>query len=546
MIVIGGETQWADSNCGTVSAPGADGDTLGCVALGIAWLTYSVYLLDGGPGVGTPARSLSSSKHHFQVHSLWEPVGNCTTSCMLLGHALQHVWTPVGNGTYNGIHHELHFMHTDKFTAHRAFPGVIKPGEDNSTLTPRQWVSIHGQLVNTGGVSPHTYLYNLRSQQLNYAATINEYPSPDHEAAPEWMGQSVEESVALSNNSGFCFTLIHGGAVVDSSVLGLSQTGSEWGSDWNSAGDIEDALANCAADNLDGNHIGNGVLVCGHNLTRIDPSLEDDPDGTSDPTGLKARSLNKRTGSSENYAIRNMAQVAAGADPVTIINWQSAPYINGANGQNLQAATGDDHAYTLANPGICTDASIRDDAELDGPNAVAVDAEHIFERNTVPAIFEFAQTLSMDLQDGNGPITPAGLVPIPFTIIENFAAVDYRLWPNVPADGPFGNLFDDLADALGSTSNPDVMTNLEHLLNLVKTRVWRALDVTSNDVWGPLAATPTTSNTQDALDLMRSVSNFCAGTSTSSKAQRLIQTSVCRALPCSTISTTAQYRAKWS
>jgi hypothetical protein len=169
MIVIGGETQWADSNCGTVSAPGADGDTLGCVALGIAWLTYSVYLLDGGPGVGTPARSLSSSKHHFQVHSLWEPVGNCTTSCMLLGHAPQHVWTPVGNGTYNGIQHELHFMHTDKFTAHRAFPGVIKPGEDNSTLTPRQWVSIHGQLVNTGGVSPHTYLYNLRSQQLNYA-----------------------------------------------------------------------------------------------------------------------------------------------------------------------------------------------------------------------------------------------------------------------------------------------------------------------------------------------------------------------------------------
>jgi hypothetical protein len=151
----------------------------------------------------------------------------------------------------------------------------------------------------------------------------------------------------------------------------------------------------------------------------------------------------------------------------------------------------------------------------------------------------------MDLQDGNGPITPAGLVPIPFTIIENFAAADYRLWPNVPADAPFGNLFDDLADALGSTNNPDVMTNLEHVLNLVKTRVWRALDVTSNDVWGPLVATPTTRNTQDALDLMRSVSNFYAGTSTSSKGQRLIQTSVCRALPCSTISTTAQCRAKW-
>lgn len=54
---------------------------------------------------------------------------------------------------------------------------------------------------------------------------------------------------------------------------------------------------------------------------------------------------------------------------------------------------------------------------------------------------------------------------------------------------------------------PDVMTNLEWTLNGVKNRVWTAQQVTSNEVWNPLANDPTEDNTRDALELLRSVSS---------------------------------------
>jgi hypothetical protein len=517
LIVIGGETQWADMDCGSVSAADADGDTLGCVALGVSWLIYSVYLLDGGPGSSTPARSLPSSKYHFQVHSDWEPVGNCTTSCMLLDHTPQHAWTPVGNGTYNGIYHELHFMHTDKFTAHRASPG-------RATLTPRTWISFGGQMqdVNLHGQSYHTYLYNLRNQRLAIPEIVDDYASQlpgdssAQEAAPDWIGESVEEAVALSNNTGFCVTLISGGTVVSTSLMGMTQSASEWadsdwGSDWRSAGDIETTIAQCAADNADGNHIGSAVFVCGQNLTLIDPSLEDDPDGNSGGDDLLTGALYKRTGAEQSYTIRNMAEVGANINPVSTVIWTSSSYPNGGNGQNLQAAGGDDHVYDLGNAGPCTDASVRDDAPIDGPNAIRVDAEHLMERNTIPTALEYAQTLTMNLADGNGDIQAAGLTTIPFNIITDYMAIPYQEWPNIDPEiardlPAYESLFYDLAEALGSVDNPEPMTNLEHGQNLVKTRIWRSsFDVTADNVWNALLP-PTTANTAAALNLIRSVS----------------------------------------
>jgi hypothetical protein len=522
LIVIGGETQWSDINCGTVSANYADGDTLGCVALGVAWLIYSVYLLDGGPGASTPARSLSSSKHHFQVHSNWEPVENCTTRCMLLDHAPKQAWTPVGNGTYNGIYHELYFMRTDKFISHMAVRAAVEPDDKHSVLNTRQYASWGTNLVpiSGNGRNPRARLYEtipaLRTAAL--APTINEYPSPNPpDDASDWMGESVEEAVAMSNNSGFCFTLMSGGVVVSSALLGIDTNGGytvngqNWGSDWNSAADVEDAIAQCQADNADGNHVGSPVLVCGHNLSLVDPSFEDDPDGLSDPTGLKARSLYKRTGASAPYDVRNMAEVAAGTTPVTTVIWESAPYINGANGQTLQEANEDDNVYSYANLWDCTDASISNNAPITGPNARRVDAEHIFERNTVPTVLEVFQTLVMDIFDGNGPQPPPaalGLRPIPFWIIANLLNADYELWPNAPEDAPYGNLGSDLADCIGLVGNPFVMANLDHALNLGKTRIWRSLKVTGDDVWNTLTQNPTTANTEIALDFIRMVSSL--------------------------------------
>ena len=527
LTLVGGQIQWQDSDCATPSANGADGDTLGCIAKGVAWMTYSVYLLDGGQGAVTPARRSPSSNHHLQVHSDWEPLENCTTKCMLLEHTPQHTWTPVGNGTYNGIYHELHFMHTDNFMAHRAVQGVFEPVDDNATLAARAWVQYNGHLINTQGTYLNLDLYSKKSnaEELSYAATFNEYSPPIGIA--DWMGESVEESVALSSYSGFCFTLLNGGVVESTSLLGISQTGSDWGS----AGDVEQDLANCEAEDADGNHIGNGVLVCGANASWVDPSWFVERSKIAALTRSLhngTSSLDKRTGAQEAYAVQD-----PGGGPT--VWFVSATYPNGNNGANLQEAGGDDHVFSLANPGICWDASIRDDAPIDGPNAIVVHAEHLLERNTIPDFLGFLTNPEMDILDGNGIIrVSANLRAIPFEVIRDYMNIPYAQWTGLPFPA-LQTLFYDIAEALGSTINPSVMTNLEAVLNGVKTLIWQMIQVAADDVWQSYVNIPTTANTALAMRSLQEVSEPYTGVFTSSEDMRLSKYLLCRVSPSSTI-----------
>lgn len=52
-------------------------------------------------------------------------------------------------------------------------------------------------------------------------------------------------------------------------------------------------------------------------------------------------------------------------------------------------------------------------------------------------------------------------------LLNNFAH-EYRIWvpPNVEPEPPYGSALEDVADALGSTNNPGVMSNLERALNV--------------------------------------------------------------------------------
>lgn len=526
LILAGTQAQWGDVFCSPIEATGPDGDTLGCIAIGVAWLTYSLYLADGGSNVNTPGRSLSSI-HHFQAHSAWKPVGNCTTTCMLKDSAPKHTWIPVGNGTFNGVYHELYFMHTENSTTHRAYQAVVKTAKGNSTHDSRELIHL------TDG--PHFDMFDMKIGDPTFASTFNGYASPTDFAG--FMGESVEKAVAVSSFSGFCFTLVDGGEIISSSLLGMSMDGSDWGS----AGDIEQQYAKCQASssNFDNNPLGSGVLVCGSNLTSFDPSLLDEGDGPNNH--FASRSLEKRTRGSEEYFTwidpslldegdgpddgigtrslearagdnskdYNVTNELNPSDPPVV--WTSAPYPSGGNGQALQDAGGDDHVFALSNPGPCWDASLRSDAPIAGPSAIRVDAEHLIERNTIPGYLGWIQTGWIDIADGNGPQQPAGWSAIPFSIIRDFMAVPYRDWPGfpeeydqIPADQ---SLLNDLAESLGSTTNPELMTNLDSVLNGVKSRIWRAIAVTADVRWNPLASNPTTANTVRALDLLREVSS---------------------------------------
>lgn len=120
----------------------------------------------------------------------------------------------------------------------------------------------------------------------------------------------------------------------------------------------------------------------------------------------------------------------------------------------------------------------------------------------------------MDLADGNGEQS-SNLPPISYDIISRWAVVPYREWVNngLPAgfdmdliDRP-GSFANDLMDALGSTSNPTVMTNLDGALNRYKARVLNTRDDAIADgrfeFW---ANNPSIQNTGAALSELRLVS----------------------------------------
>lgn len=271
---------------------------------------------------------------------------------------------------------------------------------------------------------------------------------------------------------------------------------------------------------LDGvidNNTASVPTACGEALAVIDPDLLEYPAGnpapdiqstsTSSPSDanflLSARWLEKRTGASQPYKVFDLAD----ASRQTWVVWNSATYVNGANGLNLQNAGGDDHVYALANSVGCTDTSIISNAPITGPGAVSVHAEHLLERVTIAYLLEFAQILKLGLDDGNRVVvvpSAASMTPIPYSIFATCMSIPSANWQPLQGLGLdlTRSLFTDLAQALGSTTNPQVMKNLVGSLNLMKAVFWGTIvDPTADTKWNALATNPSEQNTAKALAL---------------------------------------------
>jgi hypothetical protein len=74
----------------------------------------------------------------------------------------------------------------------------------------------------------------------------------------------------------------------------------------------------------------------------------------------------------------------------------------------------------------------------------------------------------LDLADGRGMTSQTNLGLFHFNNLFDTFAHDYRLWVPASIDPhpPYGSALEDVADALGSTNNPYVMSNLERALNV--------------------------------------------------------------------------------
>jgi hypothetical protein len=518
LTLVGSPVVWDSDFCGDGSG------TSDCIVESVEFMVYAINL-QGGPVQTTLRRDIPASDFQFQYHSQWLPPttsnSNATTNttcstprCMLLAGAPKHTWTPVGNGTYKGRFHEFHFLHTGTMLGHRVLPGGFPSANvsiDNTTTN----ASLVGRQYDTHINLPHSQLelieYYTRENEQQGWRTLMSADSAAKLDMPKNTGVAVGNMVSLSNFHEACVTMALNGVGL---VTGLWNIGTNDTATELSNAQAENDTAGCSLSAVTPSPPPSVTLVCGANLTKIDPTLVDDPDGTEEGN-IWSRSLlpsnilglrSASSGQSAPYTIHNYL------DPNGVtVTFESATYANGGDGQDLIDAGGDDHVYALANRGVCTDTSIISDADITGPNAVTVNSEHVFERVTVPYFFEFIQNPYLDLEDGNGLTrAPANQQPILFNVVRDYMQIPYNEWPFASESGipNVGSLFQDIAEALGSTTNPSVMTNLQEDLNNVKSRVWDTfVDPTADGVFLPLANNPTVANTSSALDLLRSVSS---------------------------------------
>ncbi|KAI1798649.1 chitotriosidase-1 [Daldinia bambusicola] len=191
---------------------------------------------------------------------------------------------------------------------------------------------------------------------------------------------------------------------------------------------------------------------------------------------------------------------------VNAFPFRTPTYPNGNNGAALDAETGRNERYALANPQNCIDTTIT----ANGPANLHYESDHVNDRSIFPNFAAiFFQSGEIDLADGAQPTVYRSSNPLfAFGVLDNYFGSPYRTWvpvqiePNPPA----GSASDDVADALGSTNNFLVMINLEKFLNMLKGRM-NTLEggAASDNTWRAWMRNPTQANAEAALSSTREV-----------------------------------------
>ncbi|KAM3067771.1 Glucan endo-1,3-alpha-glucosidase agn1 [Clarireedia jacksonii] len=102
--------------------PGTNGDFIGYVGETVEWLMLSII---EDPDI-VASRDISSSGHYtYATLPDWQAQDNCSTHCRLQAEAPSQEWVPVGEGTYKGRAHSLHFKNTGKNFVYKAYPGSL-------------------------------------------------------------------------------------------------------------------------------------------------------------------------------------------------------------------------------------------------------------------------------------------------------------------------------------------------------------------------------------------------------------------------------------
>ncbi|KXT13896.1 hypothetical protein AC579_2627 [Pseudocercospora musae] len=263
-----------------------------------------------------------------------------------------------------------------------------------------------------------------------------------------------------------------------------------------------------------------GKLICHYNISAYDEDLLDEPHplykfrirDSSDPflSGIRGNQsdLEKRgpnTGPAATYyAIENPP--SPGGNPPAF-RYETPNYPNEENGNSLDeeqgrpAGTGP--RYALSNAADCVDTTITSQGARP-QQWVSTNGEHPEDRSILPNHYlsDFVQTGQMDLAGGTYT-TPNQQMLVPFQVLFDHFAVDYRVWATNVQDVPRGSAMSVVADAHGSSSNPTVMSNLEADLNRLKGRIYTTEGRVVGEIFDTWASNPSRQNADNALSALR-------------------------------------------
>ena len=233
LMLIGNATSWDDVNCGAVAASGADGDTLGCIAIAVAYLIYGITEGDARvlENLRQVPRSLGDLGAEFHVHPDWKPDGNCTTTrCKLLAGAPEDTWVQVGNGSFHGIHHEIQFMRSGDLTQHAVSQHPHPPSSNSSTagkLAKRSGIYYPTYPMTQSGINARLLSYNRAHPYESLRETLASSDGQFISTEAIMTGQAVENAVAKSHFHEFCLEYLQEGSIGEMAyLLSIDQGGS--------------------------------------------------------------------------------------------------------------------------------------------------------------------------------------------------------------------------------------------------------------------------------------------------------------------------------
>ncbi|KAA8652731.1 uncharacterized protein ATNIH1004_001636 [Aspergillus tanneri] len=208
-------------------------------------------------------------------------------------------------------------------------------------------------------------------------------------------------------------------------------------------------------------------------LRELDPSLNVDPE-TGKPYEEGSAIETRAYGAPVSYTV----------NPPSGNSWTVTMnrYPNGRDGASLIQANPNAGRYGAADCRNCEDVDIS--SASDDPDLRPV-TEHIHERQTEPRAQEYMMT--GQARRGDGTLVRSAYInrPVPERYLDpnSYLFQPYSAWdPNGPYTAD-GRPIDQITNAYGSDTNPDVLVNADSVLNGYKARIWVGHQPMSDELW---------------------------------------------------------------